>query len=215
MPTVNILVEWSNFFTVMLMSPDKFCWAKEFLSSKAMHHLEGMWGHIDFSLPKCYPSDTELLCASEMGHVEEKGEMASLTIEEVQEESLSPKRAPKGKTSKGRTPLVDNEVRRSPRIKLNNKGSKPSGCLDKRFLACSPSPPTLSAKVIRNLGMQFCDMNPESLEDDVVKKKKMHNPVIKKQGKKDTSNKGSNRQLTDDDEAEHEGPTGKDQAKGS
>jgi len=88
-----------------------------------------------------------------MGHVKEKIEMASLTIEEVREESSSPKCAPKGKTSKGRTPLVDNEVRRSPRIKLNNKGSKPSGCPDKRCLACSPSPPTISTKVIRNLGM--------------------------------------------------------------
>ena len=41
---VSIPTEWANFFTVMLMSLEKFCWAKEFLSSKATLCLKGMGG---------------------------------------------------------------------------------------------------------------------------------------------------------------------------
>lgn len=45
---VGIPTEWANFFTVMLMSLEKFYWAKEFLSSKVTQCLEGKWGHIIF-----------------------------------------------------------------------------------------------------------------------------------------------------------------------
>lgn len=31
---VNIPCHWAQFFTVLLLSPDKFSWAKDFLSSK-------------------------------------------------------------------------------------------------------------------------------------------------------------------------------------
>lgn len=79
---------------------------------------------------------------------------------------------------------MDNEVRQSPRLERNNKGSKPSGCSEKKCLACSPSPPTLSTKAIKKLGLQFCEMDPQSPEDKVLKKKKKTSLVVKKQEKK-------------------------------
>jgi len=80
---------------------------------------------------------------------------------------------------------VDNEVRRSPRLERNNKGSKPFGCSEKKCLACSTSPPTLSTKAIKKLGLQFCEMDPKSPEDKVLKKKKKKTSlVVKKQEKK-------------------------------
>lgn len=145
------------------MSPDNFGWAKEFLTSKALHHLEGKLGHIDFFLTKCYPSDKGMQCPNSF---------------EIQDEEQAPA---KGKGSKRRAPTAESEVRRSPRIKKTSDGSKPSGCPNRRCLACSPSPPTLSTKVIKNLGMQLCDMNPESLKDEVLKKRKKSKMVIRKQ----------------------------------
>jgi hypothetical protein len=63
------------------MSPETFCWAKDFLSSGAMQHLQGNWGHIDFSLPKSCPSDTGL--ASKQ--TKDSAGKTSVVIEELQE----------------------------------------------------------------------------------------------------------------------------------
>lgn len=76
---VSIPVEWSNFFTILLMSPDKYAWAKEFLSLKALTHLKGMNGHIDFSLPKCCPSDKELPCSFD-GSLDDQNGQRSLAL---------------------------------------------------------------------------------------------------------------------------------------
>lgn len=171
LPQVSIPVEWASFFTVMLMALGTFYWAKELLTSKAVQHLEGNYGLIDFSLPRCCPFDTRFICHS----VEEKEKKTSLTIEEivvVQDAGSSPKTVNKKRISKRKTPLVDNEVKRSPRFQMNNNGSKPIGFPNKKCLACSPSTPTLSSKAIRNLGVQLCEMDPEALDDGALKKKK-------------------------------------------
>lgn len=61
---VKIPNEWSNIFTVMLMSLDNFTWVKEVLSSKVMLHFKGKSGHIDFFLPLSCPSDDGVPCFS-------------------------------------------------------------------------------------------------------------------------------------------------------
>lgn len=140
----------------MLLSLDNYSWAKEFLSSKALSHLEGKCGKIDFFLPKHCPFEKGIQCsyASEFGRG--KGEKTTLSIEEIQEEKESTMVVEKKKSGKRRIPIVDSEVRRSPRIKQTNNGSKPTGCSDRKCLACSPSP-TLSTKVIKNFGVQLSD----------------------------------------------------------
>lgn len=152
--------------------------SKEFLNSKALHHLEGKSGHIDFFLPKCGPSNKGIQCLNLSEITAEKNEKTNLVIKEIQEEDQAPS---KGKGSKKRAHIMESEVRRSPRLQKVNNGSKPSGCPDRKCLACSPSTPTLSTKVIKNLGVQLCNMNPESLKDEVLKKRKKGKLVIKKQ----------------------------------
>ena len=106
--------------------------------------------------------------------------MASLILEEVQEETsdiVEQQASAKKHLSRKRALVVESEVRRSPRLKTMYNGSKPSICSDKKCLACFPSPPTLSSKLIRNLVTRFCEMNPELLEDVVLKKGKKNQPV--------------------------------------
>lgn len=138
--------------------------------------------------------------------------MATLTLEEVQEETSDIDEqltSAKKSSSRKRAPVVESEVRRSPRLKIMYNGSKPSICFDKKWLACSPSPPTLSSKLIRNLGTQFCEMNPELLEDAVLKKEKKSQPVSKK---KVTGPKGQG--ISTEEKKDREGSDGKGEGMG-
>lgn len=152
---VSIPSEWANFFIVMLTSPANFYWAKEFLSSKATLCLKGMGGLIDYSLHKVCPTIKGLSCSSSSSYNIEKRKLATSTLEEVQEETsdiVEQQTSTKKPSNRKRAPVVENEVRRSPRLKTVYNRSKPSICSDKKCLTCSPSPPTLSSKLIRNLG---------------------------------------------------------------
>jgi hypothetical protein len=51
--------------------------------------------------------------------------------------------------------VVDTELRRSMRLKSQNMGFKLAGCGRKNCLGCDLDPPSLSTKVIRNLGKKF------------------------------------------------------------
>lgn len=69
-------------------------------------------------------------------------------------------------------PLLATYVRRSSRIKHNLKGFKSSHCADKNCFGCSVVPPTLSTKVIKNLGQSFCKITPKELTDATLNAKK-------------------------------------------
>lgn len=171
---VSIPSEWATFFTAILVSPGAFDWAKEFLSSKAGSYLEGNNGLIDYSLPAQCPANDSLFCCSA---VPPAGPNKS-PIEK--EQGLAVEMSTAGSKKKGRkAPMVVTEVRRSPRLQTSYKESKPVGCADKRCIACSPSPPTLSPNLIKNLGMQFCDMDPELLDGSLKREKKV-GPIAKK-----------------------------------
>jgi hypothetical protein len=92
------------------MSPDKFAWAKDFLSSRAINCLEGKNGLIYYSIHAKCPSDKPLPCCS--------SSLASEPIPDSAEETLTVESTPaitvKGKGK--RTPLVVTEVRRSLRL---------------------------------------------------------------------------------------------------
>jgi hypothetical protein len=65
---------------------------------------------------------------------------------------------------------VESEVRRSPRLKENNKGFKP--CLDKRCLACNTNPPDLSLRLIKKLGVNIGKVDENLLSEGNLNKKK-------------------------------------------
>ncbi|CAO2208089.1 unnamed protein product [Urochloa humidicola] len=91
-----------------------------------------------------------------------------------------------GKAPQG---VLDTEVRRSDRKKSQLKGFRRS-CQDDSCLGCSLNPPTLSPALIRNLGSDFCKVDPAKLQDNMLlKKKKVVAPVEKKQLKKKKNTK--------------------------
>jgi hypothetical protein len=53
------------------MSPGKFEWAKEFLSSDAVRFLEGKNGLIEYSLPRACPVNENLMCISDTSELDE------------------------------------------------------------------------------------------------------------------------------------------------
>jgi hypothetical protein len=81
--------------------------------------------------------------------------------------------------SKRKAPLLDTEVRRSPRTKANSNGTKPNGCPVKRCTACSPSPPTLNSNSIKNLAVQFCGLEADKL-GGVASKRKARNQAVER-----------------------------------
>jgi hypothetical protein len=80
--------------------------------------------------------------------------------------------APKRKRRE-KGPLVENEVRRRPRIQEINNGFKSHfSCSDKNCLTCSSAPPTFRPKVIKNLAASFCKVDDDNLEAKLSKKGK-------------------------------------------
>jgi hypothetical protein len=75
-----------------------------------------------------------------------------------------------------KVPLVLTEVRRSDRLKGKSLGYKGDSCQGRNCLCCSTNPPTLSRRVIRKLGNEFCKIAPVVLSDETLLKK----PVKKK-----------------------------------
>jgi hypothetical protein len=51
------------------------------------------------------------------------------------------------------------------RIKAYNTGFKSSRCGRKNCMGCELGPPTLSSKIIKNLGEKICKMDPIELSD--------------------------------------------------
>jgi hypothetical protein len=96
--------------------------------------------------------------------------------------------APKRKR-RGKGPLVESEVRRSPRIVELNAGYKQhSSYSDRNCLSYSASPPVTKHKVLKNLASAFCKINEDKLEAKLKKSKK-----VKKEKEKDSGAGGSNR----------------------
>jgi hypothetical protein len=79
--------------------------------------------------------------------------------------------------------LVDSEVRRSMRIKTINSSFVLNGCGKKRCLGCDLDPPTLSVKVVKNLGEKFCMVSPEKLADSSLKSSKTKKKAVMKLAK--------------------------------
>jgi hypothetical protein len=88
------------------------------------------------------------------------------------EVSLHPPLAPKRKRI-GNAPLVENGVRRSPRILELNEGFKNHfECKDKNSLSCSSAPPGLKSKIDKNLATSFCKVDEENPSSKLKKKVK-------------------------------------------
>jgi hypothetical protein len=169
----------------MLLSPDTFGWATEFLSSSAATHISENQGNVTFVIPKECPvkirpclsnPDLELFDTGNPGK-SDNGKNKGVVIKDIEENATPFK---KRRASRRLTPIIDTQVRRSVRVMKNNNGFKPPTCLTKKCICCTPSPPTLSPKVIKNLAVQFCGLDEDQVsEEALMNKKKKTNPVAK------------------------------------
>jgi hypothetical protein len=162
---VDIPASWFNFITLMLLTPEKFDWAKGFLSSQLwdimkepMHKEET----VKFAIPdKCVTSQAP----------------SCFSLTELVDEPLVPSEdslnTPKRKRRDSKIALVETEVRRSPRLVLLNDGYKNhDNCSDKYCLTCNAAPPIINTKVVKNLAMSFCKVSEDTVEKKILKKGK-------------------------------------------
>lgn len=101
----------------------------------------------------------------------------------------TPKRK-RGK-AKGKAPISEDDVRRSMRLKKLHKGFKSSICKDRNCLGCSVAPPTISPKIIKNLGATFYGLNPDHLSPSKLHAKPTRKKTVSKKGKNTKANSSS------------------------
>ena len=93
---------------------------------------------------------------------------------------------------------MDSDVRRSNRLKVRNKGFKQDSCGKTNYLSCSSEPPIISNFVIRDLGKELCQIDPEMLTDDFLMKKEEVGAIgaSKKENKTPKSKKNNDKSST-------------------
>jgi hypothetical protein len=167
--SAQIPISWFNFITIMLMTPEKFDWTKNFLKSslwEIISQTDNNEPNIAFLIPEKCSVQSKPRC----------------TISEVQEEEsdifVVPPSAPTRKR-RSNVHLVESEVRRSPRIlELNDGFTNHGNCSDKNCLTCNCAPPGLKKKIVKNLAVSFCKVN-----EDALDKKLMKRASFRKRGK--------------------------------
>lgn len=108
-------------------------------------------------------------------------------------------------------PVVDTDCRRSDRVKELNKGFRRSSCPHRNCLVCEDAPPTLSLKIIKDLGASFCQIGPEALSEAALSTTKtMKKAVEKKSSKKKEEQSKSSKTIKKSKNGKK--PTKKDEA---
>ena len=185
-PQFLIPSDWANYFTALLISLCHFSHAKQFMQSNALLGSIDNGQKIGFTLPASCPVKTFPSCTVK-AHVayDEVLESASMVIESLATDMfVDLNEAPpideegrvKNKKKKGDV-LVEREVRRSPRIKVNKKGFKDPISKDKSCLGCNAKPPSLSTKAIRSISSTLCDLDASQVTDAALSKKKKSQPA--------------------------------------
>jgi hypothetical protein len=178
--------KWAPFFLSNLLQPEAFNWSKSFLSLEIPSILlELELESLSFAIPKGCPKDKFL---------EDVLSENSQSTNTEQKENNCDVPAPV---------IVESELRRSKRLKDSRAGFRQGACPKWNRLMCHHSfdgPPSLSSKVIRNLGTKLCNMSDEELSDNNLKKKKSSSASIdqKKTSRKDKENE-KNEDINEED----------------
>jgi hypothetical protein len=177
---------------VNLLKKDNFKWAKKILTSETHSIIQedksSKHSSLQFSLPfDCPNSDPICLGSNSVDKENLEISQEPSTPDQAatnQQTSLSTIVLLPRKKKERQITLVDSELRRSLRIKAYNPGFKPSGCGKKNCLGCDMDPPSLSTRVIRNLGANFYKVTPENLSDAALRAPKSSNRIVNAQSKK-------------------------------
>jgi hypothetical protein len=167
-PIVDIPVSWFNFVTLMLATPEKFDWAKHFLSSQLWDILKEPMiteDTIQFVIPDSCVTSKAPICITMSGQDEGISSPAPTD---------GPPSTPKRKRREAKGVLVESEVRRSPRLVLLNEGFKShANCSDKHCLTCNAAPPMINPRVVKNLAISFCKVPEDIVDKKILKKNKV------------------------------------------
>jgi len=194
-PNVLVPTQWMNFFNLLLLKQSSFDWAKDLLQSPAWQLISGdsLNEGYCFSLPSSKPSISisEIACSDCEVHDNLQSASTMLTgpqddvtlevtphLEDVHFEQTA-YQSPSSAQDPSNTPTRDNKgkqlyiseegLRRSNRIHNLNRGFKsPSKKEKKCCLGCDCQPPTLSFVVVRNLGVTFCNLKPDQIDQEIL-----------------------------------------------
>jgi hypothetical protein len=86
--------------------------------------------------------------------------------------------------------LVTLEVRSSERLKVRHQGFKSSSCVGNSCICCNTIPPTLSKKVIKCLGNEFCNIPVSMLDDEARIRKYVTSKTVVPRAKQSEKDKG-------------------------
>ena len=155
--------QWAPLFTSMLLSPSNYKWVKSFIQSKAWEIFSKGLSVTTIKIPNQCPSQ-ELPCIkknlvglsasleSDCPTLKSKNSASLLTLPQPENSSSQSPVVASKKGKKARVVLVETKVRRSPKLKLNNKGFKANSCNSKNCLGCNPNPQDLTSTMIKKLG---------------------------------------------------------------
>jgi hypothetical protein len=119
--------------------------------------------------------------------------------------------------SKKQPIMVDTEVRRSARLREKARGFKNCSRIGKKCSCCARvSPPSISHKIIKKLGAEFCKVDPSKLNLDALNSSRTTSNAIQRPSVSSNSRnevpRASEDQLedsNDDDDARSCSPAGK------
>lgn len=143
---IDIPTNWASFFTLKLLSPAYFDWAKNFLASRAWNFIISSNNSstlISFALPSVCPPNAEIQCVSSPNDFEDGDKGHTQHTRDA---------AKKG-------PMIETEARRSPRLREKKSGFKHQTCLSKNCLACAATPPTIPSALIKSISSDLCKIN--------------------------------------------------------
>jgi hypothetical protein len=90
---------------------------------------------------------------------------------------------------KRKAPITVSEVRRSERFKAQQQGFKAKSCQGKAWFCCDVEPPSLSSKVIKSLGKEFCKIPGSQISEATLKKKPLSKTAVVPRAKAEKKDK--------------------------
>ena len=118
-----------------------------------------------------------------------KGVLETRETEDINDDGIATQGLTAAKKRRGKGPLVEDEVRRSPRIQAVNNGFRKNPCPDNSCLPCIANPPKLSTKIVRNLASSFCKVADQELDAKLTKRAKKNDGGKDAREGKDKENK--------------------------
>jgi hypothetical protein len=188
----QVPVSWFNFITVILVTPEKFNWAKYFLSSalwKIILEESAQEESIKFIVPeKCSVQFKSSCCLLDSSEEENAAENVG-GLQVLGEEPSTPL-APRRKR-RPNSLLVESKVRRNPRIiELNGGFKNHDNCASKNCLSCNSAPLGLNGKVVKILVVSFYKVQEKDLDRKLKKKSKDQEKSKEEAGQPRVSPKG-------------------------